>query len=310
MKPSLAFLFLPIAVDVAARTFYVATGGSDRNNGASPRRPFRTLNKAQEAVRAALSRDHHHHLDITVHVSEGTYTLNSPLQFAAEDSGTKNHPVRWIGDNAVLSGGLAIKGWEENDDGIWQASVPKGVESRNLYVAGHAANYARKRLDNRKDFSFTATGMTWTDPKYDYLMNLTDVDIAEVRFINSFTDRYSPIESIGTRQIVMKQTSWANQIIGWDTVKSPFHDSGVYIQNNLQLLENGGEYFLDSKAGKVYYKPLPNQDMTSVSAYLGIQEAILVIGGTYDEPIHDLSFQGFTFVSITSRQIRVWIPAD
>ena len=38
------------------------------------------------------------------------------------------------------------------------------------------------------------------------------------------------------------------------------------------------------------------EDMSKADTYLGILEAILVVGGTYDAPAHDITFQGLSFV--------------
>ncbi len=149
----------------------------------------------------------------------------------------------------------------------------------------------------RKDFNYTGTGMAWSSASYDWLLTTPGIENAEVRFLNSFTDRYAPIQAVGDRQLIMKQTSWTNQIWGWDTVNKPYGDFGVWVQNALALLTEGGEFYLDSEGGKVYYKPLDGEEMEHIEAYLAVQEVLLVLGGTYDEPVHDISFQGISFVS-------------
>ena len=63
------------------------------------------------------------------------------------------------------------------------------------------------------------------------------------------------------------------------------------------MLTEGGQFFLDSAAGKVYYKPLSGEDMGSVQAYLGVSEVLVAIGGSYAEPVHDIFFQDLNFVS-------------
>jgi hypothetical protein len=54
---------------------------------------------------------------------------------------------------------------------------------------------------------------------------------------------------------------------------------------------------VDSKAGKVYYKPLAGENMATVDAHLGVLETLVTVGGTYDAPAHDITFQGLSFVS-------------
>lgn len=277
---------------VAGFDLYVAPDGSDNNAGTSAGAAFQTLPKAQQAVRQATKGMTS---NITVHVGSGTYTLSAPLKFTADDSGQSGFTVVWTAQNALISGGRKITGWTAGSNGIYSASVPVGTKSRNLYVNGQASNYARKKI-NRKDFSFTSTSMTWTSSSYDWITSTAGIADAEVRFLNSFADRYAPIKSAGNREMVMEQNTWFNQNWGYDTVSKPNADFGVWVQNASGLLTEGGQFFLDSAAGKVYYKPLSGENIQTADVNLGILEALVVIGGSYDSPVHDISFEGLSFV--------------
>lgn len=292
-----------LALPILAVHFYVSPDGSDDNNGNSGA-PFRTLNKSQLAVRDALASSE---VSITVNVADGIYTLSEPLIFTAADSGEAGDAVIWKADgsNAIISGGLNIMNWSDTGiNDIYSAQVPQGTKSRNLYVNGKAANYARKMI-SRPDFAFSNRSMAWDSPTYDWLMESEDVAGAEVRFINSFTDRYAPIESVGNRELVMVNHTWANQIIGYDTVDKPHEDFGVWVQNARSLLTEAGQFYLDTVAGIVYYKLLPGEDMVSTEAHLGILEDLIVVGGTYDKPAHDISFQDLNFVRLPAETITL-----
>ena len=289
---------------VFAADFYVSTTGSDNNNGGSSS-PFQTLTKAQQAVRTFIGGSANE--DVTVHIADGTYGLTAPLVFTTADSGKNGHTVYWqaVGTGATISGGIQVTGWIQGNNGVYSASVPVGTKSRNLYVGGKASNYARKKLANRKDFTYTQTGMTWTNSQYDWLQTTTGIAGAEIRFINSFTDRYSPIQSVGNRQLVMVQEAWTNNLIGYDTVQSPNADFGVWVQNALALISDGGEFYLDSNAGRVYYKPLTGENMATIDTYLGVQECLIAVGNTYTDPAHDISFSGLNFVSLTFHLLSI-----
>lgn len=282
------------AYTTCAVDLYVASDGSDTNGGTSAA-PFKTLSKAQEAVRTLILGKPRE--NITVHVGPGTYMLSTPLTFTAADSGSDAFKVRWIGSGATISGGLKIAGWTVGSNGVYSANVPVGLRSRNLYVNGKASNYARKKIANRKDFTYTSTGMKWTSNTYDWISSTRGIDGAEIRFINSFADRYAPIKSVGNRELIMEQNTWYNQLWGYDTVNKNNADFGVWVQNALDLLTEGGQFFLDSAAGKIYYKPLSGEDMKSVQTYLGVSEVLVAIGGDYANPVHDIFFQDLNFVS-------------
>lgn len=144
---------------VASTDLYVSTAGSDSNTG-STGAPFQTLTKAQQAVRSLIAGSLKE--DVTVHVADGVYSLTSTLVFTTADSGNNGHAITWKADggNAIISGGIKVTGWTQGANGVYSASVPAGTKSRNLYVSGKASNYARKKLANRKDFTYTSTGMS------------------------------------------------------------------------------------------------------------------------------------------------------
>jgi hypothetical protein len=162
-------------------------------------------------------------------------------------------------------------------------------------VDGSAAQYARAFL-GKLSFQFTNTSITWTDPAYDWLATLSGIENAEIRSMNSFTDRYAPIQSSTTSALIMDQPSWTWNYLGYDAFSDPWGNFGFWIQNASSLLTEEIEFFLDSSAGKIHYMTLPDQDMATIDTYLGILDAIVAVGGTYDASAHDITFQSLNFV--------------
>lgn len=285
---------LVAATSISAAEFFVSPTGSDSNAGTSSASPFQTLPKAQQVVRSALASSG---TNITVNLAAGTYFLSAPLRLTAEDSGKNGSSVIWSGKDAVLSGGIKVTGWKLQSNSIYVANVPAETKSRNLYVDGKASNYARRKVANRKDFAYSATGIRWTSSNYDWITSTAGINNAEVRFINSFTDRYAKIKSVGNKELVMAQQGWFNQMWGYDTPAKNNADFGVWVQGALGLLSEGGQFYLDSAAGKVYYKPLNGEDMRKVDTYLAELETLVSVGGTYASPAHDITFKDINFVS-------------
>lgn len=189
---------------VTGLDIYVSPTGSDTGTGSNAQ-PFRTLSQAQNAVRQQLQSALT--ADINIHVAQGVYSISSPLTLTDKDSGKNGFKVNWIGNGAVVSGGLKVTGWTQGNNGIYSASVPAGTLSRNLYVNGVASNYARPKI-NRKDFAYTSSGMTWTNQANDWLQSTSGIAGAEIRWISSFTDRYAMIRWVGDRQLSMVQFAW------------------------------------------------------------------------------------------------------
>lgn len=276
--------------------FRVSPNGCERN---CPPGTTWSLQGAKAAVRQSIAQGMTE--DITIHMADGMYYLDKPLTFTSADSGQNGYTVLWraSGSNATISGGQPVTGWVRNATSrIWEASVPPGTQSRNLYVNGWAANYARHALD-RTYFTATNTSFKWDVSDYDWLMTTPGISNAELRQLGSFTDRYAPIKAVGERELVMSQWSWLNQDEGYDDFAAPFADFGLFVQNALALLDEGGEFYLDMDIGKVYYMPLDGEDMSKAETFLGLLEAVVVVGGTLDDPAHDISFHGLNFVRYT-----------
>ena len=105
-------------VTVLAADFHVATNGQDGWSGtlAAPNAqgtdgPFRTLTRAQQAVRVLKRSSGLPDGGLTVHVGQGVYRFTGVLQFTDADSGTEKAPVRYQarpGEVVRLSGGEVL----------------------------------------------------------------------------------------------------------------------------------------------------------------------------------------------------------
>jgi hypothetical protein len=107
-----------LAPAVAGFTFHVATNGADANPGTASR-PFATLERARDAVRALRGEGKPISGTLTVVVHPGIYEFTKPLDFSAEDSGTPKAPVIWRSTRpgeARLVGGRFVTHWEAVTD--------------------------------------------------------------------------------------------------------------------------------------------------------------------------------------------------
>lgn len=134
----------------------------------SRKRPFDTLERAQQAVRSLLAAGDRLTTDILVHVS-GTHRLAETLRFGREDSGRDGRVVRWRGagkKRATISGGRAVTGWSRvTDPGIpieqgallWQAHIDPGSACRPLYIDGVRARRAETNSADAYPLGFRPT---------------------------------------------------------------------------------------------------------------------------------------------------------
>ncbi|MEV4847520.1 RICIN domain-containing protein [Micromonospora matsumotoense] len=277
----------------ATTTLYASPSGSGTACSAS--QPC-ALTEAQNAVRSlntSMSGD------IVVELADGVYRLAAPFRLTAADSGTNGYTVTWraaASARPVISGARAVTGWSLVDSGknIWRANVPAGLDSRQLYVNGAVATRARTAV-NRADFTFTTSGMRFSNGALSYLNNLGNQNRVEVESVGSFTDRYSPVQSISGNFLTMQQPAWNNNTFGFDTLSKPHRAGPFYLANAYEFLDSAGEWYLNPGSGQLNYIPLAGQNMSSVSVELPQLQSLVNVGGSYDAPAHHIAFSGITF---------------
>ncbi|HEU5355409.1 MAG TPA: RICIN domain-containing protein [Actinocrinis sp.] len=294
-----AVALTPSAASAATTTTLYAspTGSGTACSSASPC----SLTQARSSVEAI---DSNMSGNIVVQLAGGTYRLSAPLSFAAADSGTNGYTVTWqaaSGQTPVISGGQQVTGWTLHDSAanIWSAPVTTGIDSRQLYVDGALAPRAAINIA-RSDVAFTTTGMTIQNSNLSYLNNLTGQSRIEFEAQNSFTDRFSPVQSISNSTITMQEPAWQNNGWGYDTVESPYAGGGLQLENSYSFLNTAGQWFLDPTAGQLYYKAPSGWTPSAHDIELPRLTSLLQIGGSsYTSPAHNLAFQGISFSHTT-----------
>ena len=281
---------------------YVTPTGRDSGDG-SAAHPFKTLPRAQAAVRAVNA-----NTDVTVQLGDGTYDLSQPLIFTPADGGQGAHSVIWQAApkaSPLLSGGTAVTGFTlfDKDKDIYVAALPKGIDSRQLYVDDVAAERAAMEI-HYSDLEFTATGFTVKNPDLKFITQIKQPDRLEIEATGFFTDHYAPAKSVSGDTFTMQQPSWDNNTWGYDTISQPIfpQDSGFFLVNAPELLGRTNEwhnatyeFYIDPDAGKLYLRIPPNSDISQMKIVLPRLEALVSIGGTVDKPVQNLSFKGLRF---------------
>ncbi len=274
--------------------FYVSPTGS--GTACSSTQPC-SITQAQMTVRQLVASMQ---TDLVVQLADGTYRLSAPLSFTEADSGTSGHHVTWqAAPNAhpILSGGQRVTGFTMHDaaKNIWQASVGTGFDARQLYVDGLIAIRARTTFI-RTEFDFSGTtGFTFPNAKWGFLNNIVDPTRVEINAFGTFTNRYNAVQSISNGTVVMVQPAWKNNTWGYETIPHPFANGPAYLENAYEFLDQPGEWFLDTKMGVLFYEPLAGQDLAQADVELPKLQSLIQVGGTYDQPAHDLVFTGLQF---------------
>src|SRR3989338_6453765 len=273
-------------------TYYVSPSGNDSNAGTSVSAPFRTIEKARDAVRAINANMTQ---DITVYLMGGTYKLDQTLVFNQDDSGTNGHNViyrNYGSENPVIGGGMLLTGWVQEGN-KWKVNVGTGIDTRQLYVNGVRATRARS-VGGLPGAVETTVGYTTTDQAMQNWGNEQEIELVQNMAWKQFR---CPIERIVGTDITTQQPCWRNAQVhrdidaGWDlTMGVP-----SWIENAYELLDQPGEWYLNRSTGWLYYIPRAGQDMVSVEAIIPILETLVSGTGSLNQPIQNIKFQGITF---------------
>jgi hypothetical protein len=278
------------ASTVMRLSFWVSPNGSDRATGARSA-PFRTLVRARDAARNA--RRVHPRAQISVYLLGGIYRVSQPLVLDARDSGRPGNDVAWLaapGARPVISGAIRVGGWRLHDARrhIYEARVPVRVASRQLFVDGRRAIRARSAL-YPNGFTRTATGF---EAPNDAIAGWRDPPGIEAVTLTQWKMMRCPVAAIRGRELVMRQPCWENANVfpslwSFQTI--------TWLENAYELLDAPGEWYLNGRAGRLYYIPRRGERLATADVELPVAQALVEIRGSLRRPVSQIRFQGITF---------------
>jgi len=314
------------------RTFYVATGGDDNNPGTIDK-PFATLTKARDAVRAFKKQEPEG--DITVFIRAGTYKIHETVVFGPEDSGSKNQRIIYAAyknETPIFSSGQRITNFKKLKDypehlppvargNVWVADVPQTKGGRWRF---HVLFDGDKMLPRARGKGFKPLGeppeewwrgvfasieekSVFRFPK-GTLKNWQNLDDVEIRvFPAGYTMNMLGLASVDEETQTARTTVQATYpILPW-----PWDVPSVWVENVLEALDEPGEWVLDTHKGKLYLWPKGNEPGDQIYAPM-LKELVRVEGkvdefGPTDIPVSHLVFRGLTF---TKGDRDVWEKDD
>lgn len=293
--------------------YYVSLTGDDRGDG-SEGRPFRSLSRAQQAVREDKRRGHE---PITVHLRGGVYRLSEPWRFTSEDNGASGAPVRWQAygaEEVVISGGREVKNWQVGADGIWRASLPDAGEAGGPVASQLFVNEERRprcRLPKKGFFRSPGGGGTpWTvkeegrkDPrnmdtflfKEGDLRAWDDVQNGQVWFYAAWTASIHWLESVDETN---RKARLAAGLRGsWPLGFFERGNTRYHVENVRAALTEAGEWYMDHAGKVLHYLPKPGERPETVSAVVPVLPELLVLAGDAlgGKPVEHLEFAGMSF---------------
>jgi hypothetical protein len=271
-----------------AQPYYVAPQGDDLGPG-SLAQPFRTIDRARAAARAALPRAQG---DVVVFLRGGVYSLERPLVFDAADSGVAERQIvyrAYPGEQPVLSGGVPITGWTQ--EGRWWRAPAPLREFRQLWVNGRLARRARGPAPPGMELlppnTYRVPGAALAQWKNPDALEL----IYDIQWQRNILKVHAA-ERAGAATLLRMAEPWFTLA---RLKEGKQIDLPTFLENALELLDQPGEWYHDAAARTLYYLPRDGEAMPAAEVIAPRLERLLEIRGTLDAPVRHLRFEGIAF---------------
>ena len=207
----------------------------------------------------------------------------------------------------AYTGGVQIKGWRKQGK-LWVADVPewngRPLEFRQIWVNGRKAVRARDVADFEQ--MWRIRGMDKEKEEL-YVPAAAVRKVLHARQVEMVLHEMWCVANLRVKDIKVQGDSAAvtfhnpeshiHFMHPWPSpmVTTNGHNSAFYLTNAKELLDTPGEWYLDTKEQRLYYMPLPGEDMRTAEVEVPALETLLKVEGTPDEPVSYVTFKGITF---------------
>lgn len=283
----------------AQTIFLDPVNGNDANDGSFDK-PYQTLLEASKAVRRKKYDLGPNDDKIYVILKNGEYFMDSELALGTSGGGNEDYSVIYTAletHKAVLTGAVDIDGftlWDESKN-IYRAEVGTEIDSRQLFANGIRCVRAR-RDELPEGFSFQDGVMTAAETEFLNFKHIEDLEFSfEVHWMHDRC-RVDSIDDMGDGRIRfnMREPVWKQMIS-----KKYFDSTGpTYMENAYEFIDEGGEWYLDTHEGYLYYKPRSFEDMETTRFTMPVTENFITISSS-SSPVKNIDFRGIEFTQST-----------
>jgi hypothetical protein len=278
---------------------YVSPVGNDEWSGRFPEPnvdktdgPFATITRARNLIRQLkLKRS----FPIIVWIRGGRYPISEPIVFDPRDSSQVTYSA-YHGEQPIIDGGKQIKGWKaekKGDKKVWVVDIPEVAQGkwyfRQLFVNGERR--PRVRLPKKGYFS---------------IENVPEHPKEKIVPSDTFQCRPGDIKKwknlIDVEFVILN--GWREQRMLITSFSEDKRYSRFYVENVFEALSEPGEWYLNRTTGKLYYMPMPEEDLEKTEIYAPRTEQLLKLVGSYNQDVRkifeteyvkSLRFEGITF---------------
>ena len=286
MKRPLLFLYciaLIPAADAVAIDLYVKPDGNDAFAGTSLETAFATLARAQSAIRELQPLQN----DATVRIAPGAYFLNETLTFTDADSAPEGMRITWRAadreNKPRISGGRRISGtWKDEGDGVFSIATGEG-DFHQLFVNGRLAVRARE-----PDVGKWRQLEQWEPITKTVRLDGSGI-MGKWQRINDVEFVVKKHWAISRLNIKWWGTYDGDDVFGPLAPELEFEQAHVppkakgqryFFENAREFLDQPGEWYLNGETRRLFYMPLPGEDLNTAEVIAPRLERVIDLAGT------------------------------
>ncbi|QGQ94441.1 hypothetical protein EHS13_05740 [Paenibacillus psychroresistens] len=266
-QPNSAYIGTAHATDIA---YYVSPSGNDSTGNGSIGSPYKTITKARDVIRAFISGGMTG--NITVYLRGGSYFQTSKVSFNESDSGRNGYTIKYTnytGEEPIIYGGEKLTGWTLHSGSIYKKNV--GTDWSSNYLTENGVLGTKARYPN-SGYKTVAAPYVSSDPRNKF--HFSPGDIPSISNLSDAEIYVWPGGPEGTHNwfagvVPIATIDDVSNLVG---LESPaFYELGVgtryFVQGAIELLDQPGEFYLDTNAGMLYYWPMnPNIETLEIAA--------------------------------------------
>ena len=295
----------PVELPTRDTNIFVSPYGDDSASGGY-NTPIRTIHEATERVREANSNPVG---DVTVNFMPGEYFVSETLVLTEEDGGKDGKQVTYRSfdkDNpAVISGGVSISGWMPYKDGIYMAQTDGIDDLRQFYVNGYPAVRARGESVFYASAPYDDPLTTYAEDgfvvKSTVFPKLAKPQNAEICYNILWTLQRLPVSSVVYGDegctVRMDQPYYSYAVsMKCEGGVQPIPGMQFFVENDLTLLDEEGEFYFDKETGIIYYYPFKDEDLSKSVCVAPVTQKLICAGGSSPESkLTNISFENLAF---------------
>jgi len=274
-------LLTAIIATNAQQTLFVATDGSDSNNGTkeAPLASIQTAITKAGAMKGSA---------VTIFLRAGTYYLDKPLQIGSDKFDCRSLLLSsYTDEKAVVSGGQKLKlQWKAAKNGIMQSHV-ETTDFDVLFINGKPCilarypNYTENVIFNgtAEDALSPARVKRWKHPEGGFIHAMHGGQWGAMHYV-----------------ITGKKGSEVTYEGGWQNNRpSKMHQKYRFVENIFEELDSPGEWYCDKQKQTLYYMPREGEDLNNATFEAALLPHLIELTGSEDKPLRNISIQGLQF---------------